>query len=141
MKHAVSVQAELILRVDQNESTSTHDLRFTIKQCKCRWLRRSAISFPRSSTKSLGVMSSSCPTSASVVGVKSGHQAFETDEVYWAGATHQNVLSPLSHEAARPLLHHHDRVNTLHKSIGQNTGRLAHLILADHVQNLVLERD
>ena len=48
---------------------------------------------------------------------------------------------PLDVQVPHPLLHHHVRVNTLHKSIGQNIGRLAHQILADHVQNLVLERD
>ena len=48
---------------------------------------------------------------------------------------------PLNIQVPHPFRHHHVRVNTLHESLGQNVGRLAHQILADHVQNLVLERD
>ena len=44
-------------------------------------------------------------------------------------------------QVPHPLLHHRVRVNTLQKGIGQNIGRLAHQILSDHVQNLVLVRD
>ena len=48
---------------------------------------------------------------------------------------------PLDAQVPHLFLHHHVRVNTLHKSIGQNIGRLAHQIVADHVPNLVLERE
>ena len=51
------------------------------------------------------------------------------------------VHDPLDVQVPHPLLHHHIRVNTLHKSIAQNIGRPAYQILADHVQNLVLESD
>ena len=85
------------------------------------------------------------------------HQVFQTDEVHWAGTTHGMSVTPLvrGRQAApettehdpldvqvpHPLLHHHVPVNNLHKSTGQNIGHLAHQMLADDVQNLVLERD
>ena len=46
-----------------------------------------------------------------------------------------------AHDRRSSLLHHHVRVITLHKSIGQTIGHLAHQILDDHVQNLVLDKN
>ena len=103
-------------------------------------------------------MFSSCPTSAFCRWREEWHiKLFETDDVHWAGTTHRmschpsrtrrqaapeiTAHDPLDAQVPHPLLHHHVRVNTLHKSIAQIFGRLAHQILADRVQNRVLERD
>ena len=71
------------------------------------------------------------PTDCPVTPLVRGHQA----------APEITAHDPLEIQVPHPFLHHHVGVNTLHKGIGQNIGRLAHQILAGHVQNLVLERD
>ena len=117
---------------------STHDLRFPLKQSKCGLLRPRCHLFPEEfhqvagrhvlfvsnvsfcrwreewRIKLLKPMKSTGqvrPTECPVTPLVRGRQA----------APEITAHEPL--DVPHPLLHHHVRVNTLHKSIGQNIGR------------------